>query len=94
VVGGGDGVVKVFNPQLQCMKQTRLDGAVVAMSLSPDSVELLAGTSSSTLYRCVRARVLLQLLGARGVAAFVPVRNLLIVRAQDQPRHDGFYDSE
>eukprot|EP00611_Tribonema_gayanum_P032523 TRINITY_DN9777_c0_g1_i1.p1 TRINITY_DN9777_c0_g1~~TRINITY_DN9777_c0_g1_i1.p1 ORF type:complete len:614 (+),score=249.53 TRINITY_DN9777_c0_g1_i1:165-2006(+) len=51
IVGGGDGTVTVFDAQLRDVAQTTLQGAVVALSFSPDRLELLAGTDEGFVYR-------------------------------------------
>ena len=51
IVGGGDSFIKVFNREFELQNQTQLDGAVTNMSLSPDSLEIIASTSNGTIYR-------------------------------------------
>jgi WD40 repeat protein len=51
IIGGGDGTVTTFDSGLHDLCQAQLDGAVVAMSFSPDRLEVLAGTSKGFVYR-------------------------------------------
>ena len=51
IIGGGDGTVTTFDSNLHDLCQAQLDGAVVAMSFSPDRLEILAGTSKGFVYR-------------------------------------------
>jgi WD40 repeat protein len=49
--GGGDGTVTSFDERLHDSAQAQLDGAVVALSFSPDRTELVAGTATGSIYR-------------------------------------------
>jgi WD40 repeat protein len=71
VVGGGDGTVTTFDSNLHDLCQAQLDGAVVAMSFSPDRLEILAGTSKGFVYR-LRVENMASLLVCENHAA--PVR--------------------
>jgi len=51
VVGGGDGYVRLFDNTQHVSGQVRLDGGVAALSLSPDKLELLAGTNNGSIVR-------------------------------------------
>ena len=51
IVGGGDAFVKVFNLQCELIGEAQLDGAVQSLSMSPDSLEVIAATSNGTIYR-------------------------------------------
>ena len=51
VCGGGDGTITTFDSNNTDIQQCQLDGAVVAMSFSPDKSEVVAGTAKGFVYR-------------------------------------------
>lgn len=51
VVGGGDGSLTSFDAELGVVHQTRVNGAVVAISFNRDGSEFVAGTSAGFIYR-------------------------------------------
>jgi len=51
VIGGGDFTVKYFDSDLNCISECVLDGSVVCMSLSPDFMEVVATTTTGTVFR-------------------------------------------
>lgn len=51
VLGCGDASIKVFDSRLELRRETRMDGCVIALSASPDSLEALALTTKGTISR-------------------------------------------
>ena len=51
IVGGGDGTVTTFDADMNDVAMATLNGAVKALSFSPDKVEVVAGTDRGFIYR-------------------------------------------
>eukprot|EP01041_Mallomonas_annulata_P006524 gene6524-13197_t len=51
ILGGGDSSIKFFDHNQRMRSQVRVDGAVIAMSFSPDKLEVIAGTVNGTIVR-------------------------------------------
>lgn len=51
IVGGGDASIRYYDHNHQLRGTAKLDGGVVAMSYSPDMLEVIAGTSNGTIVR-------------------------------------------
>ena len=51
IAGCGDNTIKFFDTTGKYLRESRVDGAVVGMSLGPDKQELLALTTNGTVFR-------------------------------------------
>ncbi|CAM9768810.1 unnamed protein product [Chrysoparadoxa australica] len=51
LVGGGDGTITMFDERMRDVAQGSVSGAVVALSFSPDRLEVVAGTELGFIYR-------------------------------------------